>query len=318
MTLRQNIRTYIWKAIAVLAGALLMARLIHQVGWGVIARAFSTNAPALIAITVVYVVYHLLRTITLRICIPHPTDFQHLFGIRLAGEAIAYLAVGSIVGDAIKVGLARKRVPVVEGATGVFAEKLIYHLAGAAFIAGGLLAALLKLSTSHVLIYSLLAMGLFFAGLFFLLSSGAQPVAWLLKRIPERRKALRDTILKTEESLFQFRTQHPRQFVIALLLNIASYFYSVLEVLFLLYVFGIHASFWNLWYYQAIVKMSNTTTFVMPANLGIFESVNILLARQLRFGEDIGMILALFVRTRAIIWSIIGYLWFAYYMTRAE
>lgn len=306
-------RKHVWTAakwLIAAAGAVLCVHLVLVTGWRPIAEALRSHWLFLLAITVVYTAYHLLRTWTLQLCIPHGTRFGELFGIRLAGEAIAYIAIGSVLGDALKVALGRGRIPVVESATGVFAEKLIYHLSGAAFIIGGLLVAVFKFGASPVLVYSISLLSVLFAATVVLMSSGLQPLARLLRHIRVRRPKLREAILKTEQALFQFCREHPRAFLATFALDLLSYFYSVAEVLVIFRVIGVHASFPDLWYYQSVVKAMNAGMLVVPANLGIFEATNVFLSRQLAFGQEAGMIAALFVRIRATAWSIIGYLWF--------
>src|SRR5438094_252975 len=143
-------KTVLKMVIATFGGYLTM-RLIQSTGWQKIVSAFRENGQVLALITVVYVTFHLLRTVSLKICLPHKTPFWNLFAVRLAGEAISYIAIGSILGDTMKVVLARERIPVVEGATGVFAEKFIYHLTGAIFLIGGVLIAVGKLGFDRTL-----------------------------------------------------------------------------------------------------------------------------------------------------------------------
>ena len=312
---RKKLRT-LFKIIVATAGVVLSVRLIRTVGWEQIRDAFQQHATALVLMTVVYLLYHLLRTWTLQICIPYPIRFRSLFPIRLAGEAVAYLAVGSIIGDAAKVALAREEIPPVEGATGVFAEKLIYHLSGAAFIMGGLFIGMLQFGASKLLVIPFGVMLLVFAGFLFLLSSGAKPVSFVLAGLLARKPALLNFLERTEESLFQFQKNHPAAFLATVALDCLSYLYSVGEVLFILSILDVPVSFWDIWYFEAIVKMSNSATMVVPANLGIFETTNLLLARQLGFADEAGMIVALFVRIRAIVWCLLGYLCFLLLLKR--
>jgi hypothetical protein len=306
------------KAIVGFFGLVLFVRLLRITGWSNIVSAFRDHFWTLIVITVVYTLYHLLRTWTLRICTPHKTTFGNLFSVRLAGEAVAYIAVGSVLGDTLKVVLARDRIPVVESATGVFAEKLIYHLAGAAFIIGGLSLAVWKLGLSKWLVYFMLVCAAVFFGLLFLLSSGSQPLAHVMKRFPVKRPRLREAVLKVETALFQFRKEHPREFFLTFVLDLLSYFYSTGEVLFILYVFGLHPGFIDVWYFESIVKMSNAAATVVPANLGVFEAAHLLVARQLGLGGANGLLVALFVRIRAVIWSLIGYSIFLWILARQK
>lgn len=314
--MRRNHIRILLKLLIAGAGTVLSVQLVRAVGWHQIAQAFQHHAAALFLMTVVYLLYHLLRTWTLQICIPYPVRFRKLFPIRLAGEAVAYLAVGSIVGDAAKVALAQREVPAVEGAAGVFAEKLIYHLSGAAFIMGGLFIGMLQFGASKLFLIPFGVMASIFAGFLFLLSSGAKPVSFILGKLRVCRPTLLNFLQRTEESLFQFRKNHPAAFLATVLLDWISYLYAVCEVLFILYLLKIPASFWDIWYFEAMVKMSNSATMVVPANLGIFETTNLLLARQLGFADQAGMIVALFVRIRAIIWCLLGYLCFLVLLKR--
>lgn len=295
------------KILVAILGAYLTFRLVKTTGWEKIASAFRDHGWVLLVITGVYMTYHLLRTWTLQICIPHHVRFWDLFAVRLAGEAISYIAVGSVLGDAMKVVLARNKIPVVEGATGVFAEKLIYHLAGAAFLIGGLLVAVTRLGMNRMLFYFLLIAILFFLLMLYLLSSGVQPLARILKRFRVRRPQLRESILKTELSLFQFRREHPQRFFWTFILDLLSYFYAMAEVFFLFHVLGLKPSMIDIWYFEAVIKMSNSATMVVPANIGVFEAMHLYLAKQLGLGGTNGLIVALFVRIRAILWSLIGY-----------
>lgn len=302
------------RALAAVAGAYLLFRLVLSVGPGEVGRAFALHGWLLFFLIAAYTGYHLLRTWTLRICTPHPVTMGQWFGIRLAGEAVAYIAVGSVFGDALKVILGRKHIPVVPGATGVFAEKLIYHLAGAGFIIGGLLPGIFRFGANRFLVLSMAILAALFLGFLYLLSSGTTPIARLLRHIRERNPGLRRTILETEEKLFSFRREHPREFAHAFLLNFASYFYSVAELMVILHFLNVPCAFPELWYYQAVVKIASSLAMVVPANLGVFEATNVWLAGELEYGGPVGMIVALFVRIRAVVWSIIGYAWFLYLM----
>jgi hypothetical protein len=297
------------KILTAVAGALLVFHLVSDIGWTRISHALIGHRYLILGLTVVYIVYHVLRTVTLRICINAPANFWNLFGIRLAGEAIAYLAVGSIFGDTLKVVLARKKIPLVESATGVFAEKLIYHLSGICFILVGLLVALWKFGAHKILLYSFALMILVFAAVFLLMSSGVQPISRILQRVRTKRPRIRKAILETEQSLFSFRKEHPQAFLVTLILNFLSYIYSALEVLVILIVLGATPSFWDVWYYEAVVKAMNSAAIIVPANLGIFEASNVLVAKHIAVGKDAGLLVALIIRIRATLWSILGYFW---------
>jgi uncharacterized membrane protein YbhN (UPF0104 family) len=156
----------------------------------------------------------------------------------------------------------------------------------------------------------------FFLGLFYLMSSGVQPITSLLKHVRVRRPKLRDAILRTEQSIFQFRKEHPGKFLLVMILDLAAYFYAAAELWVIMTVLGYSPSFLDVWCYEAAVKGTNTASFVVPGNLGIFEATNVFLAKQIGFGEQAGILAALIVRIRAILWALIGYLWFLFLMAK--
>jgi hypothetical protein len=313
--MRKNISVLL-KVILGVSGAFLAVHMIAKLGWRQIGSALVSHAYLILGLFAAYLIWHLMRTWALQICMSISARFSALFSIRLAGEAIAYLAVGSIVGDALKVGLAKNQLPPVEVAKGVFAEKLIYHLAGAGFIIIGLCIAVARLGANKILLYSLVGMVLFFGTLFYLMSSGAQPVSRILKMLHVRKQKIREGVSLAEESIFQFRREHPGKFFLTLLLNLGTFLYSSAEVFVILLVLGYSPSFLEVWYYEAVVKAMNTASFVVPGNLGVFETTNVFLARQIGWGQEAGLLAALIVRIRALLWAIAGYFVFIYLIAK--
>jgi len=306
------------KILIAIAGLWLCVRLVQAVGWEKIVTAFQQHGYWLIVLTTVYTSYHVLRTWTLQICTPYAARIRDLFGVRLAGEALAYIAIGSVVGDALKVVLARRKIPMVEGATGVFAEKLVYHISGFGFIATGFLIAILRIGSTPLFWACLIAALFLFFVSFFLLSSRLHPIARILKHVRVRRPKLREAVLRTEDSLFQFRARYPARFYAAVALDFASFFYATIELFFIFRILNVATSFWDLWYYQAVIRTMNSIAAFVPANIGVFEATNVYVAKQLEFGEGPGMVAALFVRIRATLWSLIGYLWFLVLIGRGD
>ena len=299
-------------------GAWLFIRVLSSVGWKTVLSSFHTHFDGLVVLTLCYFFYHLLRTLTLKICIPRKTHFRNLLAVRLAGEAVGFVAVGSVLGDAVKVALARDRIPASEGATGVFAEKLIYQLAGTIFIIGGLLIGLIYLKGGPLVFYAIcIAIALFILVLV-LLSSGMRPVSRILGWLRVRKAHVLDAVKKTEESLFRFRRQRPREFLTVLALTLLSYFYSVAEVLFILFILGTPSSFWNIWYYEGVVKFMNVSSVLVPGTLGVYEATNVALAKQLGLGAAAGMTVALFIRIRGLIWCAVGYICLLHLTTRKK
>src|SRR5262249_5550261 len=251
-------------AVAIL-GITVCYRLFQIAGFQQLAKAITEHWLALIILTATYAVFHVLRTWALMICIPRQTSFWEVFGIRLAGEAMAYAAVGSLLGDTAKVAIGRERIPVRESAIGVFAEKLIYYLSGIAFIAGGLVVAARRVQTSSYLVLTVCVLSAIFLALYGLLASGIRPIARLLKPLRVRNAALRQAVLEAEENLFDFRKRYPGKFFAAFFLDLLTYFFCVIQLYYLLPVLGVRASLLELWYYQAVIQIAGAGGIFIPA-----------------------------------------------------
>jgi hypothetical protein len=293
-----------------LIGAFLFVYFGSKTGWQRIADTIRDHAFLIVALIVVFTLYHFLRTYTLQLCIPAPSNFWHVFNFRLAGESFAYLAIGTIAGEFVKIVMARDRLPASDAATGIFAEKLIYALSGAAFIISGLFAAVFVLGKNIVILSAISVLTAGFVTLLYLMSSGIRPFTSLLKRY--QNTSFFQILIRTEESLFRFRTLYPKRFLGVFLLNFVSFFYPVLETGFIFRALGYDVHFLQLWYLQAVLKTVNTANMILPANLGVFEAAHAFVTQQLMMGAAVGILVAIIVRIRAIAWSLIGYLVFVY------
>lgn len=311
-----NLQRNSLKIAFVIIGALLFAYFAGKTGWQRIADTIHDQALLLIALIVVFTLYHFLRTFTLQLCIPAPTNFWHVFNFRLAGESFAYLTIGTIAGEFVKIAMARDKLSASDAATGVFAEKLIYALSGAAFIISGLFAAAFIFGKSVLILSAISVLTVGFVLLLYLMSSGIRPFTTLLKRY--QNKSFFQTLIRTEESLFRFRTLYPTRFLAVFLLNFVSFFYPVIETGFIFRALGYDLNLLQLWYLQAVLKIANTANMILPANIGIFEAAHVFVTKQLMMGTAPGMLVAIIVRIRAIAWSLIGYMVFVYLLHKRK
>jgi hypothetical protein len=292
------------------AGLILFLFLANSTGWRLILNTIQRHAFFLLILVCVFFLYHLLRTYTLKLCIPAPCNFWHVFQFRLAGESFAYFALGTVAGEFVKIALAKDRLAASDVATGVFAEKLIYSLSGAAFIVCGLLVASYKLGANRWILLVIAILSISFFIVLYLMSSGVRPLSYLFRKY--RDKAFFRTLQQSEEGVFRFRSLYPRKFLAVFVLNFASYFYAVVEAGFIFNVLGYSLNFLQLWYLQAVLKTANSANLILPANIGIFEATHMIVTKQLLLGTEAGMLVALMVRVRAILWSLIGYFVFLY------
>src|SRR5205807_9349308 len=127
-------RSVAWlQAIAFLLGALLLFYLIRVViGVEPIVSALSRVGFGFFIVVATNGARHVLRTIAMRLSVaPEHRRFSFLqaFAARLGGESMSFLTfAGPLLGEATKVALLRKRVPLVHGVPALVVDNLLYNL----------------------------------------------------------------------------------------------------------------------------------------------------------------------------------------------
>src|SRR5215510_13153968 len=135
-------RSVAWlQAIAFLLGAALLVYLIRTVGVEQIFTALSRVGFGFFIVVAANGTRHMLRTIAMRLSVPpehRRFTFIQAFAARLGGESISFLTfAGPLLGEATKVALLRKRVPLVHGVPALVVDNLIYNLSVALMILTG-------------------------------------------------------------------------------------------------------------------------------------------------------------------------------------
>src|SRR5438132_1013465 len=126
-------RSVAWlQAIAFVLGALLFVYLIRAVGVEPIFTALSRVGFGFFIVLGTNGLRHFLRTIAMRLSVaPEHRRFSLLqaFAARLGGESMSFLTfAGPLLGEATKVALLRRRVPLVHGVPALVVDNLIYNL----------------------------------------------------------------------------------------------------------------------------------------------------------------------------------------------
>src|SRR3977135_4415977 len=126
-------RNLIWiQAIAFLLGLGLLVFVFNRVGVQPIFDALSRIGLGFFVILAVNGLRHVLRTIAMSLAVPpehRDFGFRHAFAVRLGGEAISFLTfAGPLLGEATKVALLRRRVPLTHGVPALVVDNLLYNL----------------------------------------------------------------------------------------------------------------------------------------------------------------------------------------------
>src|SRR6185437_10631147 len=155
-------RSLIWlQTLAFLLGLGLLIYVINRVGVQPLFDALVRIGFGFFVILGLSGLRHVLRTISMRAAVPaehRRISFRHAFSARLGGEAISFLTfTGPLLGEATKVALLRKRVPLTYGVPALVVDNLLYNLSVVFFILSGACVMLFTYSLPPLVYYSLVA-----------------------------------------------------------------------------------------------------------------------------------------------------------------
>lgn len=121
----------------------------------------------------------------------------------------------------------------------------------------------------------------------------------------ERHREQLDTI---DSQIAALHNQNPRAFVSAVALELACRVASALEIFFVLLVITPHADYLECVLMLAFTSLFANILFFMPLQLGGREGGFLMSARGLALTANAGILVALIVRVRELVWTAIGLL----------
>ena len=316
--LRRNI---IWlQAVAFLLGLVLLVYVINRVGVQPIFDALLKIGFGFLFLLAISGARHALRTLAMRTSVApeHRTfGFRHAFAVRLGGEAISFLTfTGPLLGEATKVALLRKRVPLAYGVSALVVDNILYNLSVALFILSGAVVMLLAYNLPPVVqgvLYSI-------AGAAFVLLAIAAWAArrrvmlltWtidLLGRLgihPKFLTSRRNHISDLESNVYDFYSERPRAFFAMISLNLLSHASSVLEVYVTLRMLGYTPAVQAAYVIESLTKVINFAFGFVPGTIGVYEYGNTVILGTLGFAAAAGLTLALVRKAGTLFWTVIG------------
>src|SRR2546429_6976152 len=129
------------QGVAFILGALLLAYGVRKVGIQPIFTALARVGFGFFAVVALNGVRHVLRTVAMSVSVPpehRQFSFLQAFAARLGGESMSFLTfAGPLLGEATKVALLRKRVPLVHGVPALVVDNLLYNLSVVLMIFSG-------------------------------------------------------------------------------------------------------------------------------------------------------------------------------------
>ncbi|MFN2515070.1 MAG: ABC transporter permease [Pyrinomonadaceae bacterium] len=314
-------RSFIWvQAIAFLLGLGLLVYVINRVGLQPIFDALVRIGFGFFILLAISGSRHILRTIAMRAAVPaehRRFNFFQAFAARLGGEAISFLTfTGPLLGEATKVALLRRRVPLTYGVPALVVDNLLYNLSVVFFILSGACVMLFTYSLPSLVYYSLVAIAgiaaLGIAAAVFAAKRRIMLGTWLIDQMariglsPKVILKRRHHIYHIESKVYDFYKHHPGVFFGMIACDLLAHAASVTEVYVTLHMLGFASHVAEAYIIESLTKVINFMFAFVPGTIGVYEGGTEVVLRTLGFAAATGVTLALVRKAGTIFWTSIG------------
>ena len=314
-------RSLAWaQTIAFILGVSLLVYVIRRLGVQPIFTALSNVGFGFFLVVALNGLRHVLRTIAMRISVTpehRRFSFVQAFAARLGGESMSFLTfAGPLLGEATKVALLRKQVPLVHGVPALVVDNLLYNLSVALVIFGGACLILFSypvppIARDVLIIIATCA----FLGLIAAATATRRRVTLLTKLIDRLgRKGFRPKFLRTrrhhiyrvELTVYGFYKRRRAAFFSMIGLDMASHLASVVEVYVTLRLLGFTPQVGAAFIIESLTKVINFAFGFVPGTIGVYETGNGIILRTLGYTAAIGVALGIVRKASIVFWTIIG------------
>ena len=308
------------QAVAFVLGALLLVYVIRKVGVQAIFAALARVGFGFFVVVAINGLRHVLRTIAMSISVPpehRRFTFFQAFAARLGGESMSFLTfAGPLLGEATKVAMLRKRVPLVHGVPALVVDNLLYNLSVVLVIFGGACMMLFAYPVPPVAREVLIIIAaVAFLGLIAAAMATRRRVTLLTKIIdgfarrgfrPRFLRTRRHHIYRIELTVYGFYKRRTAAFFSMIGLDLTSHAASVLEVYITLRMLGLTANVSAAYIIESLTKVINFAFGFVPGTIGVYETGNGIILRTLGYTTAIGVALAIVRKAAIIFWTVIG------------
>ncbi len=316
-------RAFIWlQTLAFILGFGLLVFVINRVGIQPVFDALLRVGFGFFIVVAISGTRHFLRTIAMRAAVPaehRRITFMQAFTARLGGEAISFLTfTGPLLGEATKVALLRKRVPLTYGVPALVVDNLLYNLSVVFFVMSG---ACVMLFTYHLppLVYyvligiaSVAALGI--AAAAFAARRRVMLLTWSIDQLARLRLSpkvilrKRHHIYHLESKVYDFYKHHPAAFFGMIACNLAAHATSVVEVFVTLKLLGFTPQLAQAYIIESLTKVINFAFAFVPGTIGVYEGGTEVILQTLGFAAATGVTLALVRKAAIVFWTSLGLL----------
>ncbi|MGI9066224.1 MAG: lysylphosphatidylglycerol synthase domain-containing protein [Pyrinomonadaceae bacterium] len=316
-------RSFIWlQTIAFLFGLGLLVYVINRVGLQPIFDALIRIGFGFFILLAISGLRHVFRTIAMSAAVPSEHrhfNFFQAFAARLGGEAISFLTfTGPLLGEATKVALLRRRVPLTYGVPALVVDNLIYNFSVVFFILSGACVMLLTYNLPPLVHYTLIAIAVIAAlGIIAAAMAARRRImllTWLIDSMAQLRLSpkvilkRRQHINHIESKVYDFYKHHPGAFFAMIGCNLLAHVASVAEVFITLRMLGFSANVAQTYIIESLTKVINFVFAFVPGTIGVYEGGTEVVLQALGFAAATGVTLALVRKAGTIFWTSIGLL----------
>ncbi|HEX5834308.1 MAG TPA: ABC transporter permease [Pyrinomonadaceae bacterium] len=317
-------RSFLWlQTLAFLLGLGLLIFVINRVGVQPLFDALLRIGFGFFIILGLSGLRHFLRTIAMRAAVPaehRRISFRHAFAARLGGEAISFLTfTGPLLGEATKVALLRKRVPLTYGVPALVVDNLLYNLSVVFFVLSGAVVMLwwypLPDEVNIVLVGIAVIAALGIAVVVIAAKRRVMLLTWIIDRLAQLRLSpkvilkRRDHIYHIEAKVYDFYKHHPGAFFAMIVCNLAAHATSVIEVYLALRMLGFQPQWAQAYIIESLTKVINFVFSFVPGTIGVYEGgTEVILQKGLGFTPAAGLALALVRKAAIVAWTSAGLL----------
>ncbi|HET9477837.1 MAG TPA: lysylphosphatidylglycerol synthase domain-containing protein, partial [Pyrinomonadaceae bacterium] len=317
-------RSFFWlQSLAFVFGLALLIYVINRVGVQPLFDALLRIGIGFFVILGLSGLRHFLRTIAMRAAVPaehRQITFRQAFAARLGGEAISFLTfTGPLLGEATKVALLRKRVPLTYGVPALVVDNLLYNLSVVFFILSGACVMLMVYPLPQEVNVVLTGIALVAAlGIVFVAIAAKRRVmllTWIIDRLAQLRLSpkvilkRRDHIYHIELKVYDFYKHHPGAFFVMIACNLLAHATSVVEVFLALRMLGFDPQWAQAYIIESLTKVINFVFSFVPGTIGVYEGgTEVILQKGLGFTPAAGLALALVRKAAIVAWTSVGLL----------
>lgn len=316
-------RSFIWlQVFAFLLGIALLVYVINRVGVQPIFDALFRIGFGFFFVLAISGLRHFFRTISMRAAVPKEhrrISFTQAFAARLGGEAISFLTfTGPLLGEATKVALLRKRIPLTYGVPALVVDNLIYNLSVVFFVLTGACVMLFTYQLPPAVHYVLIgiamvaALGILAAGL--AAKRRIMLLTWLIDRMAQLRLSPKVILKKRhhihhlESKVYDFYKHHPATFFGMIACNLLAHLSSVVEVYVTLRMLGFTPQVSQAYIIESLTKVINFAFAFVPGTIGVYEGGTEVILQALGFAQATGVALALVRKAGIVFWTTVGLL----------